>query len=285
MRSALEATQFLLRYQQLMGAVARRQISTAIVDAKFADAAHSTVTAHETARAIATFAQSFARHTFLPSDIGAAADDAAIADEPADGIAALAISRNLRALDAFTMRVAALAHADASPGSRRRALTRLNIADTNHQISDAANEWFTILSTLELASARALSPVLLAALRETQPVGFDGDVIELTGPIATHAVTRVTIENTRDEPAAICCAVSDVRRADGVGPAFLPAVTISPPLQQLGALRHGAIDLSLWLDGAQFDDRATYVGALSVLRDGGPSIDIPLRIITTPAQA
>lgn len=280
LHSALDATQLLHRFQQLMGAVARRQISPARVEENFARAAHSTAAGEETAHAIATFVDSFALCCFVPGETAVTDDVASDAHELDEGIAARVIMRHQHALNSYTAQIAALAEPTVSAGARRRSLTRSHHASANQLISDAAAQWFTVLSAIGTAQSRTLAPALLATLREIHPVGFDGHVVELTGRIAEHVATSLTIENERESATSVQFTIGEVRRADGVGPAFSPPIQITPAHADLDALEIRTVAISVVLDAARFADGASYVGALRVSHDDGAALEIPLRITT-----
>jgi hypothetical protein len=77
--------------------------------------------------------------------------------------------------------------------------------------------------------------------------------------------------------------VSDLRRADGVGPAFDPKVTFTPDGLDLGPGEEGSLRVSLELDPADFQADRLYVGSLYVTGHGEPDFEVPLRI--TPKTA
>ena len=118
----------------------------------------------------------------------------------------------------------------------------------------------------------------MTVLRSVDPVGFHGDVVEIAGPLNTTAATVVTLDGGEMERAVVRCAVSDVRRADGVGPAFIPQLVLAPEEIVLGRERDAQLSLSLWLDETIYDRETPYVGALHLTRDGAPRLEIPLRI-------
>jgi hypothetical protein len=285
LHSALDATEQLHRYQQLMGAVARGQISPARVERHITHAAHSSAAADEAERAVAAFVDSFTHCCFVPSEAAMTADDTRDADELDERMDARVIMRHQHALDAFTAQIAALAEPTVSAGARRRALTRVQHASANQLISDAAAQWFTVLSAIGSAQSRTLAPALLDVLRQTQPVGFDGHVVELAGRISEHTSTSIAIENERDSATSVQFSVSDVRRADGVGPAFASAIAITPEQVFLDAHAGSAVTLSVALDAKRFTPGASYVGALRVVHDDGVILEIPLRITTSQERA
>ena len=284
LHSALDATELLHRYQQLMGAVARRQVSPAVVEQHLARAAHATTAFDDAERAIRTFVDAFTRVCCLPN-AAAATDVVALPDELDEHMDALIIMRHQRAASAFTAQIAALAEPTVSAGARRRALTRSENASANQLISDAAAQWFTVLSAISGAQSRALIPALLAALREAQPAGYDGHVIELAGDLSSRLTTSLTIDNERDSETSVRCAASNVRRADGIGPAFAPPVIVTPDVMRLNAGQTGAIEIAVDLNARQFAVGTSYVGALRVSHEDGTTVDIPLRITTGTARA
>ena len=106
----------------------------------------------------------------------------------------------------------------------------------------------------------------------------DAPVIELTAPLGASASAVVSLENTRGDRAVIRCMVSDVRRADGVGPSFVPNVAVDPDGLMLDPEQEGAVRLSLTLDANVYTPGVDYVGAVQVLRHGEERLDLPLRI-------
>lgn len=279
LHNALETTQFTQRHQQVIGAVARGQITPQQVEHAVADTAGWSAIAHEVNTAISTFAQSLAQLPLLPHVFAA---DASEAPEVDAGDVASRHRAGAAELTAFLCR---LALPEVTTGARRRALTRHTVSNANHALSLTASAWFGMLEAVNSATMRTLNPALLAVLRSTQPIGYAGDVIELAGPIATDATSQLEIENTLERPASLRCSCREVRRADGIGPAFTPAITLTPAQQVLDARAESTIAISVWLDSAQFDAQTMYVGALSVESDGGTTLRIPIRITTAPAQA
>lgn len=107
----------------------------------------------------------------------------------------------------------------------------------------------------------------------------------LTAPLGHAASAALTIENTRPEPASIFCTVSDLRRADGAGPAFNADATVNPDVLVLEPGSEATVQIALQLDPQHFDPDNVYVGAVHVSRQGEPSIDIPVRVVATRPAA
>jgi hypothetical protein len=85
--------------------------------------------------------------------------------------------------------------------------------------------------------------------------------------------------------------VGDVRRKDGVGPAFLPDVSFAPELAELAPAEETRLVLTVRLDRGRYDTGALYVGMLRITDRGEPLLEVPLRItatqpaISTPSQS
>ncbi len=127
-----------------------------------------------------------------------------------------------------------------------------------------------------------LSSVLANANRGDKEAPF---VLNLSAALNETASASLSLANTNPERAIIRCSVSDVRRADGVGPAFAPKVTITPDSLELASGEEGILRLSLLLDESDYDVDALYVGAVHVTGHGEPRIEVPLRIIATQSAA
>ncbi|HEX6051098.1 MAG TPA: hypothetical protein VFZ21_17580, partial [Gemmatimonadaceae bacterium] len=165
-----------------------------------------------------------------------------------------------------------------------RRLTRKDTPRTfAEELRRVSRIWFEYLGDLDEERARFADQYLMDVLRTVNPVGFHGDVVELEGAVNTMVSTVVTVDNTLDEPAVIRCGVSEIRRADGVGPAFQPALVIAPEAVVLERDTEGHVELSLRLDDAIYDPGVAYIGALRLVRDGAPRLDVPLRITPRPA--
>ena len=103
----------------------------------------------------------------------------------------------------------------------------------------------------------------------------------LIASIGDTASSSLIVENSGIERVVIRCAATDVRRADGVGPAFSPTIALAADDEILEPGQEGHVRASLWLDDAVYEPDVLYVGALHVMRDGGSGLEVPLRITAT----
>lgn len=134
------------------------------------------------------------------------------------------------------------------------------------------------LNDLRAQSEQEFLSGVLASASETRPDSF---VIELAAASGATANASFSISNTRDVSAVIRCEVADVRRRDGVGPAFMPNIRREPEQAELAPGQEVRIMLALPLDETIYAPDAQYVGALHITSGGEPHVEIPLRITAT----
>lgn len=126
-----------------------------------------------------------------------------------------------------------------------------------------------------------LEGILSAANRAGQESSF---AINLVAPLGETASASLSLANTRDEPAVIRYTVTDVRRADGVGPAFPPKISFTPEVLELQPGQEASLALSLRLDEGDYEPQVLYVGGLQIVRHGEPRLEVPLRITATTGR-
>jgi hypothetical protein len=145
-----------------------------------------------------------------------------------------------------------------------------------------SNLYFDLLNGLNDLRAsyeeEYLSGILAAANRPGQEPAF---VINLIAPPGEIASASLSLANTRMEPVVIRYIVTDVRRADGIGPAFRPNLTLTPDTLELQPGQEASVSLSLRLDQGEYEPQALYVGTLQIIRHGEPRLEVPLRITAT----
>ena len=146
------------------------------------------------------------------------------------------------------------------------------------QVSALGRLYFELLERVVEIGAAGEEEYLGTVLAGATAADTGPPVVELTAPLGTSASAVVSLENTRGDRAVIRCTVSEVRRADGVGPSFLPNVVVDPDGLMLDPEQEGTVRLSLTLDPDVYAPAADYVGAVQVLRHGEPRLDLPLRI-------
>jgi hypothetical protein len=257
LRATIASTHALHLYEQAIRCVARRQISADTFQ-------------HSLMRVATTRAQSSQTNV------------AAAAARFIDALTAINATHDVTR-DTFFADLAAVAAGDKPPGEFRRASTKQLNTTFASALTCGARAWFDLLGALDEERGRFAEEYLVDVLRRANPLGFHGDVVELSGPMNTRLTTTVTLDNTLTDRAVIHCGVSDVRRADGIGPGFAPALVFAPEEIIVEGAEDAQLSVSLWLDSTIYETQSAYVGSLHISRDDAPRLDIPLRITPTPS--
>lgn len=125
-----------------------------------------------------------------------------------------------------------------------------------------------------------LTGVLATAKTQDQEIPV---ALNLVGPMGGMTSVSLSLTNTKDQPAIVRANVTDIRRADGVGPAFAPKIIVAPQALELRPGEEASMILSLRLDEGDYDPDVLYVGAVHITRQGEPRVEVPLRVMAKPA--
>jgi hypothetical protein len=149
---------------------------------------------------------------------------------------------------------------------------------TAEQLRRISQLYFDLLGRLSELNARAEDEYFSRLLGAGAPAATPESSFQLAGALGESASALLTIENTRAEAATIRCLITELRRADGVGPAFTPSVIVDPDGLLLEAGQESAVRVSLHLDPSRFEPGVRYVGVVQLLRRGDDRLDIPLQV-------
>lgn len=185
-------------------------------------------------------------------------------------------------VQAYQSRLDAVASGSAPPSSST--FVDDQARRTNEQVRALGRLYFDLLGGLAEIGSAVEAEYLQDVLGNGAETDRQTSAIELTAPSGGSASAVVALENTRSDRAVIRCMVSDVRRADGIGPAFEPAVTVDPDGLMLDPSQEGSVRLSVVLDTAVYEPGADYIGAVHIIRHGEPRLDVPLRIRASPTE-
>lgn len=155
---------------------------------------------------------------------------------------------------------------------------------TNEQVRALGRLYFDLLGGIAEIGSSVEEEYLQSVLANGSAADEEGSAIELAASIGESTSAVVSVENTRSDRAVVRCMVTDVRRADGIGPSFVPAVTVDPDGLMLDPGQEGSVRLSLMLDAGIYEPGAEYVGAVHIVRHGEPRLDVPLRIRAAHAE-
>jgi hypothetical protein len=107
--------------------------------------------------------------------------------------------------------------------------------------------------------------------------------LTLSGAAGTTAIVSLAVTNTTGRRTRIGHEVSDVRRVDGVGPSFIPAIVFVPEDLEIDSEEEGTLSISLTLDPQKYDVERLYTGALLLTGGSDVPLRVELRILATSA--
>jgi hypothetical protein len=146
-------------------------------------------------------------------------------------------------------------------------------------LSELGRLYFELLHGLTELRVESEQEFLTGVLQRGNGAG-GAQAFELTlaAPLGGTATASLSITNGRDERARIRCDATEVRRADGVGPAFVPDVSVEPDGLELAPEEEGRLVVKLRLDEGRYEPGVLYVGSLQIAGHGEPRLEVPLQI-------
>lgn len=299
-RSAAQSARTLKLYQEALEGVSQGRLAPSVFQDHFPRFVHAHGMQYSTrlAEVGARFLSDLLRlGASLPqpggaSDGGAAGEpevppphfDPANAARWFEQLAEYAGSLNARALKMYRAQLDRVAAGELTPSEVQQ-----NTSDyLSHQLPDylqqLAGLYFGLLNGLNEVRAEYEETYFRGVLGPAAGEEHEAPVVlALRGPIGTTASANLTVTNTTGERATVRHLVSDIRRADGVGPAFDPKISIVPSALELGPAEEGVLNLSLGLDSEHYDSDALYVGVLYVTGGADLRVEVQLRITTAAA--
>jgi hypothetical protein len=121
----------------------------------------------------------------------------------------------------------------------------------------------------------------LRALLDTAGAGAGSGALALRAPLGGTAASSLIVENSGSEPLLVSCLATAVRRADGVGPAFVPAIALTPLEDTVGPGEELRVTTALSLDPGVYEPDVLYIGALRLMRQQSLHLEVPLHITAT----
>jgi hypothetical protein len=191
---------------------------------------------------------------------------------------------NARAVQDHQVLLERVAQGEISPAQVRDASSAYLQQRLPEQINELGALFFELLNGLNDLRVEYeedfLSGVLASA---TTPGQASPPALDVVAPLGGSVSTSLQLTNTRSRAALVHCHVTDVRRADGVGPAFSPRVLVAPDGLEIPPGGEGTLVLSWHLDDADWEPEVLYTGSVRIEREGEPRLEIPLRMRATPA--
>jgi len=142
-----------------------------------------------------------------------------------------------------------------------------------HLYFDLLNSWNDVRARYEETYFRSVLGE--ARTEESEPP----PALTLSGASGETVSASIAVTNTAVERTQIGWTLTDVRRTDGVGKAFVPDVTVFPETLELEPDEEGTLTLSLLLNPSRYDSGALYTGTLYVTGSAGFQVEVQLRIL------
>ncbi len=139
--------------------------------------------------------------------------------------------------------------------------------------------YLDLLTGLEEVHASFSEEFLQAVLGTIPGDGAHPDsAVELDVALGEATSVRFAVTNTDPEPAVVACTLSGIRRADGIGPAFDPAVSTTPERLHLAPGAEATVQLTIHADADHFQPGVPYDGVFRVASPTRTLLELPLRI-------
>jgi hypothetical protein len=191
---------------------------------------------------------------------------------------------NARALKAYREQLDRVAAGQTTPSEVQQASSDYLKSQLPRYLQRAGELYFDLLNGLSEIRAKYEEEYFRGVLASAN--GQDAAppvVLRLTAPLGEVASASLSITNTTGERTVVRHTVTDVRRADGQGPALIPKLTVTPEELVLGPGQEGSLLISLRCDAAEYDADAPYIGTLRVVGNGDLRVEVQLRITALQA--
>jgi hypothetical protein len=187
---------------------------------------------------------------------------------------------NARAVKAYRAQLDRVAAGEATPSEVQQTTSDYLARQLPEYLQRMTHLYFDLLNVLSDVRARYEETYFRGVLRETRAEESEAPAaLTLVGPSGETVSALLAVTNTAAARARIGYTVTEVRRTDGVGKAFVPAVTVFPETLELEPNEEGTLTLSLRLDPLEYDPEALYTGTLYVTGSAGLQVEVQLRIL------
>ncbi len=234
-------------------------------------------------------------YSMQPSDSGAAAPEPETVPPRFDPsnptrwyeeIAEYSGRLNARAIKAYRAQLDRVAAGEETPSEVQQQTTERMEEELPGYMERLTKLYFDLLNGLNDVRSAYEETYFHGLLSNARPDHREARVtLTLSGPAGSTAAAALSITNTTEQRTQISHQMADVRRVDGAGPSFVPAVKIVPETIELDPKEEGTLTVSLGLDPEKYDTDAVYTGALYLTGGADVPLEVELRILATAAAS
>ena len=193
---------------------------------------------------------------------------------------------NARAIKAYREQLDRVAAGEATPSEVQQQTTKQMEQELPGYMERLTQLYFDLLNGLNDVRSAYEETYFQGLLSNVKADDHDATVaLTLSGTAGATAVAALSITNTTGQRTRIDHQVADVRRVDGAGPGFVPALKYAPEALELEPDEEGTLTVSLALDPEQYDTDALYTGALYLSGGSAIPLEVELRILATSAAS
>lgn len=191
---------------------------------------------------------------------------------------------NARAVKTYRAQLDRVAAGESTPSEVERDTAGYLAKQVPQYLQQLAQSYFGLLNGLNETRALYEENYFRGVLAKMNG-GKDAAAVflRLTAPLGSTASASLSVTNTTGEKTIVSYLATEVRRADGVGRAFDPKVSVMPERLELNPGEERDVALALALDEKEYDAGAPYVGTLYLNGDSGLHVEVQLQITATPA--
>lgn len=189
---------------------------------------------------------------------------------------------NARAVKAYRRQLDGVAMGEVTPEEVQRKVVDQMSHQLPEQMQRVGQLYFATIDRLNEIRGRYEEEyflgILALARRPEQDILVN---LPLSGPLGGLAFASFSVTNTSSAKTPIRYVVTEIRRSNGVGAAFAPAIAISPEVLELNPGDEQTISVSLQLEPERYEPDTPYIGFLYVTGDGDLRVEMQLRIVAT----
>ena len=197
-----------------------------------------------------------------------------------------ATQQGAAAAEAYRTVFERVASGDVEPSQLQSASSRHLEQKLPEHLQHLVGLCFELLRGLEDVRNRYTDEYLAGVMTTAKrPAASEPFALDLAAPLGGTASASLLVANTRAATSEVRCVATEIRRADGVGPAFAPDLAIAPERIELAPGEEARITITLAVRESHYQAGPTYVGALHVTGHGESGLDVPLRVRALPIGA